>query len=413
MNQDRERSRVRSLILPSMGCSGDGTRGRVWEDPNDRRKNQQRGIGMPVEAQVSSHTVDAFTTDRIHWSSRHRHSPGCSFRTLGRAKGKANISCLSSHRQIGLALPRSTPTNTTTSSSWLRRRAPSGALVPGGGTWWPDLLATPSIGKESPRPQLPQRTGTNRFGIGMNHPSWDSFDDACSACGRDRSGSRRPPSFSGDTQLIRNPNRKNPDRWMPKGQPGEHPVPDPNNQLPTTPTIRFGFTIATSDGPTWPTWTAMPRQCTSSISSNIPKGIPSHSGTSGDPTQKRPGARPCRRFHFTHLKDGLKPALQTTVRSPLPSFSGMDSTVPVLHLPHAFPVPPPLPCHGFSSACFRSRDGSGRTSRSSVATTMADALCVVSAEGKIEWEHACKTPGLLAASRTATSSSASSAGRWR
>lgn len=152
--------------------------------------------------------------------------------TLGRAKEKANgISCLSNHRQIGLAFKIYTDEHNDVFVQLAREGAPpAGALVPGGVTWWPDLLAASIGGKNLRVHNCPSLKGTNQFGIGMNHPELGQFLTTLPSV---REGQVRQPSATvvfGDTQLIRNPNEKNPDRWMPKVNQVNILFRTPNNQ---------------------------------------------------------------------------------------------------------------------------------------------------------------------------------------
>jgi len=136
---------------------------------------------------------------------------------LARAKEKAKaISCLSNMRQIGLAFKIYTDEHNDVFVQLARDgAAPTNAIVPSSVTWWPDLLAASMGGKNIKIHNCPSLTATNAFGIGMNHPELGQFLTTLPSV---RETQVRQPAATvvfGDAQVIRNPNERDPDKWLP------------------------------------------------------------------------------------------------------------------------------------------------------------------------------------------------------
>jgi prepilin-type N-terminal cleavage/methylation domain-containing protein/prepilin-type processing-associated H-X9-DG protein len=136
---------------------------------------------------------------------------------LARAKEKAKgIQCLSNMRQIGLAFKIYTDEHNEVLVQLARESLPpTNAIVPSSVTWWPDLLASSMGGKNVRIHNCPSVTITNGFGIGMNHPELGQFLTTLPSVKETEVVSPSATVVFGDAQVIRNPNEKDPDKWLP------------------------------------------------------------------------------------------------------------------------------------------------------------------------------------------------------
>ena len=136
---------------------------------------------------------------------------------LSKAKEKARgISCLSNMRQIGLAFKIYTDEHKDVFVQLARDGAsPPGAIVPSTVTWWPDLLIS-SLGSKSIKiHNCPSLTASNAFGIGMNHPELGQFLTTLPSVRESQVKHPTATVVFGDAQVIRNPNERDPDKWLP------------------------------------------------------------------------------------------------------------------------------------------------------------------------------------------------------
>ena len=149
---------------------------------------------------------------------------------LGQAKEKAKAaSCLSNHRQIGLASKLYSDDNDTVFVQLAANRpSPPNAFVPNAAaTSWPDILA-PYMGSQQKAYNCPsQRTPTvvgiaNTFGIGINYPSLGVYLNQTPV----REVEVANPSATimyGDVAWITNPNQADPDLYVTTVQSSANP----------------------------------------------------------------------------------------------------------------------------------------------------------------------------------------------
>ena len=149
---------------------------------------------------------------------------------LGQAKEKAKAaSCLSNHRQIGLASKLYSDDNDTVFVQLAANGAsPANAFVPNAAaTSWPDILA-PYMGSQQKAYNCPsQRTPTvvgiaNTFGIGINYPSLGVYLNQTPV----REVEVANPSATimyGDVAWITNPNQADPDLYVTTVQSSANP----------------------------------------------------------------------------------------------------------------------------------------------------------------------------------------------
>ena len=151
---------------------------------------------------------------------------------LSKAKEKAKaIQCLSNIRQIGLAFKMYTDDHNDVFVQLARDTLPpTNAIVPSTVTWWPDLLMATMGGRNVRIHNCPSLTTSNGFGIGMNHPELGQFLTTLPSVRESQVFRPSATVVFGDAQVIRNPNERNPDKWVPINSPVNILFRTPNNE---------------------------------------------------------------------------------------------------------------------------------------------------------------------------------------